>query len=95
MKERASILATVKGEVKELLESNELFCGDDTHLSAIVLFQRRFGITLTDEQLKYVERIHRARRDVLKKNPHLDLRTKASDDLEEHDRDWFGKSENE
>lgn len=82
----------MKDKVFRLMSKDPHFCDDNTHGLASVLFSEEFGITLTQEHIRYLNSLDRARRNVLKHHPELDMRTKTKTVLEENDRQYYGES---
>lgn len=79
-------------KVFDLMSANPSLCGDDTHKMAAILFEKEFGISLSEEQIRYLNSLDRGRRSFFKHHPDKDLRQVTKNKLEPEDRDWFGKN---
>lgn len=79
----------LKTACEKLMREDEDLCGDNTHKLTAILFEKKYGAELTEDMIKFIDSVGRARRSVLKSNPELDMRTVTKAVLEPADREYY------
>lgn len=92
MTERNQDKFVLKNAAHKLMREDEDLCGDNTHKLAVKLFEQKFGIEMTEDQIRFINSIDRARRNVFKNHPELDLRDKTKSQLEPADRKYYAEN---
>ena len=84
---------TIRDRAFNLMQKSPNLCGDNTHKLVTVMFEEEFGAELTEEHIKFIVSVGRARRMVLKNNPDMDKRNVTVNELEPEDRKYYGEND--
>jgi len=85
---------SIENKVYGLIELSPFIYGGNKATNVVKhMFHEEFGILLTDEQIKFIASVDRARRRVLKSNPELDNRTRVKE-LQKEDAKHYAKTKN-
>ena len=95
MQNRNDNRTKLKDRAHELMSNNPTLCGDKTHLLAQILFREKYGILLTEDQIRHLNSIDRARRNVFKLHPNLDIRARTKGKLAANDKKYFSGGSND
>lgn len=92
MSERNQDKFVLKTAAEKLMREDEDLCGDNTHKLAVILFEQKYGEELSEEQIRFINSIDRARRNVFKNHPELDMRDKTKNQLAPADRQYYAEN---